>query len=648
MPAATPHDVFLQWLASRPKDARVVVAVDGNRLLNDAGVLGRPAITDSSGRQWQLAVFRGDDLAFRLRFRKVSSQPTVVVITRGEGTLGKIEVSTIADILGKNEGGEPLDLSLPALFRRLCPKINFPASELLRCQSALFECIEAVPRAAAKIVEKWGKPDDWGRGQVAAMLLLARHPELTLAEIWPDETDPVQFVAHSIRLLLGFPALTADREVVCEMVREAARPQVRDQLHWLDVPPRELAAYVVLRRFAGDAGLQNPSNQLAGLMIFPPELDPTKLEPLAPLVISFLQADAGTWTTVETLSEPFLTPRRVHKALELLPPADRGPEGMASAVLRQAMAPPLLREYLRSILIPFFAHPDLTSLAWVTELADHPLLKDTADLLSPRAAECRAALNLLLRLQQIETRLAIPQPAFQRPEDLLDWYLQTAHHRMELEIALAFHLLEASGDGEITTAGVEYLFGGDDLAPSPSSLKGRVRARLDALDQALAGFVNEEPAAFRRGARSAISLIRGRIQEAVDAVILGASPGRIWILLFDGMRFDTWDVVIRPIFAEHFSIDTQSYYAVLPTYTQVARASLFAGCEPGEWRGYKGSPTRDEGTLIARNLGLSQADAEAKLRLVAEADTAKSRMEMGFAEDDAKDVNVLIDRKSVV
>lgn len=641
----TPREVFLQWLTSRPKDARVVVTVDGDRLLNDAGVLGPLAITDNSGRQWQLAVFRGDDLAFRLRFCKVSSQPTVIVITRGGGTLRKIEVSTIADILGKNEGSEPLGLSLPALFRRLCLKINFPASELLRYQSALFECIEAVPRAAAKIVERWGKPDDWGRGQVAAMLVLARRPELALAEIWPDETDPVQFVAHSIRMLLGFPALAADLEIVCEMVREAARPQVRDQLHWLDVAPSELAAYLVFRRFAGDAGLQNPSNQLAGLMIFPPELDPATLEPLAPLVISFLQADARTWTTIEALSEAFLTPRRVQKALALLAPADRGPEGMASAVLRQAMAPALLRECLRSILIAFFAHPDLTSLAWVTEVADHPLLKDTADLLPPRAAECRAALNLLLTLRQIEARLAIPQPAFQRPEDMLDWYLQAGHHRMELEVAQAFHLLEACGDGEITTAGVQYLFGGDDLAPSASSLKGRIRARLDALDQALADFVNKEPAAFRRGARSAFCLIRERVRETVSAVILGASQGRVWILVFDGMRFDTWDVVIRPIFAEHFSIDTQlsqSYYAVLPTYTQVARTSLFAGCEPYEWRGYKGSPTRDEATLIARNLGLSQADAEAKLRLVAEADTAKSRMEMGFAEDDAKNVNVLI------
>jgi hypothetical protein len=104
------------------------------------------------------------------------------------------------------------------LFRRLCPKINFPASELLRYQSALFECIEAVPRAAAKIVEKWGKPDDWRRGQVVAMLLLARRPELNLAENWPDETDPVQFVAHSIWCCAGSPRMPG-----CKTPRPSSR-----------------------------------------------------------------------------------------------------------------------------------------------------------------------------------------------------------------------------------------------------------------------------------------------------------------------------------------------------------------------------------------------------------------------------------------
>src|SRR5207249_10746004 len=138
-------------------------------------------VWDSAGREWHVVAYRGDEPAFRLRFRKVAAQGRrVIVLTRGEGTRGPIDVSTLADVLACNEGGPPLDLSLPAYFRRLCPKINFPPQELRRHKAALLAQVEAVPAAAAKIVERWGRPDDWGRGQVAALVFLARHPQRQL------------------------------------------------------------------------------------------------------------------------------------------------------------------------------------------------------------------------------------------------------------------------------------------------------------------------------------------------------------------------------------------------------------------------------------------------------------------------------------
>jgi hypothetical protein len=114
------------------------------------------------------------------------------------------------------------------------------------------------------------------------------------------------------------------------------------------------------------------------------------------------------------------------------------------------------------------------------------------------------------------------------------------------------------------------------------------------------------------------------------------------VLVFDGMRFDTWSEVVQPLLAEHFDIDAEPCFCVLPSFTQVARTSLLAGCLPQDWQGYKGLPTKDEATLIARNLGLTAQEAKTKLRFVTEADTAKARMAMGTSDADAKDVNVLV------
>lgn len=73
----TPVDVFLQWLGNRPRDCRMAIAVDGDSLLTDAGVLGKPNIADTVGRAWYPVVFRGNGLAFRMRFRSVPYRSAV-------------------------------------------------------------------------------------------------------------------------------------------------------------------------------------------------------------------------------------------------------------------------------------------------------------------------------------------------------------------------------------------------------------------------------------------------------------------------------------------------------------------------------------------------------------------------------------------
>src|SRR5579872_2721236 len=141
----TPVNIFLGWLSGRSDHARVAIAIDGDRLLADAGVLGKDVVTDRVGRIWRLVVFRGDDLAFRLAFRKARLGTNVlIVLARSTAAQSKIDVSYLTDILGTNEGGPPFDLSVPAVFRQVCPKINFPVAEIRRVKDALLARIEEV------------------------------------------------------------------------------------------------------------------------------------------------------------------------------------------------------------------------------------------------------------------------------------------------------------------------------------------------------------------------------------------------------------------------------------------------------------------------------------------------------------------------
>ncbi len=634
----TPVDIFLKWLSERPEDARVAIAIDGDRLLADAGVLGKETTTDRLGRAWRMVVFRGDDLAFRLAYRKASTEKRVlIVLARSTDAQSRIDVSYVTDILAANEGGAPLDLSVPAVFRKICPKINFPVTEIRRFKDALLERLEAVPKATEKIVDRWGRPDDWGRGQVAALVLLAEHPDWVLSDIWPDEIDPAMAVAHGLQVILSMPAESPDLPIIQQLLQDAVYPQVREQCFWFDLPAEELAGYLLIRALAYDLKLQNPGVQLDGLHVFPLEMPLDRLEPLSARVIAAMKAHINAWRQVENRAEEFITRKRSEKLSALLP-AD------ASGKTIGALASPaLLFLYLRQCLLAFFAKPAASSLAWTSELGSHPVLKvDFGDQLG-RRRQCLAAARLARAIDVIESRLATAVPAFAHADGLLEWYVSSGHHRLELEAARALHDLNTCEDEDLNQAGQSYFFGiGDETAPSPGSLGFRVRQRLDALDADLAKFVQSDPARLANDARSIVGFLKDELDGELMPILSGDSDRRVWVLIFDGMRYDTWEEVVQPLLGEHFTIAGEARFCVLPSYTLYARTSLLAGETASSWAAGKSATSRDEAALFAKHIGVAAHEAKEKLRFVTDADTTKERAVIGFADKAAKPVNVLI------
>jgi len=633
----SPTSIFFGWLAQQAIQTRVAVAIDSDRFLADARVLDKPTVVDPAGREWQLVVFRGDDLGFRLRFRQGAAQGRVVIVlTRGAGAVEPIDVSHVADILARNEAGEPLDLSVPAFFRRITPKINCPVTELWRFKNDLLARLDHAQDAADKLIQRWGKPDSWGRGQVAAMVLLAYHAELGLDDIWTDEIEPAEFLAHALRLLVGMPELANHRDVVQQIIREAAREQVEDLLFWAEAGAAELAGYLVLRDLAGQVKLQNPSNQLAGLQLFSPELPLAEMDSLAPKVAAVLKKDA-IWSAIGQRAEAFLTPARVAKVLSLLPPLS-GCAKDAEFLLAQT-TPAILRQYLLAALDGFFANQSAQALAWVQALEGHPLLGDV-EVATDRTRQCQAGLRLLLTLRRVESNLALPLAKFPHADALLDWYVQNGQHLLELEVSQAAHCLAQFDDDDISQRGHQYLFGTDEQRPTPESLKGRAVERLERLDTALAAFVRPNVEQFCRGARNVRGLLGGKID--VKQIAADTLPGRVWVLIFDGMRLDTWEQVVRPLLSEFFQIEDSPCFCVLPSYTDIARTGLLAGGVPSEWRGFKGTFSPDEAQLFAVNMGLTAQETRTKLRYVTGVDTAKARKKLGFVDKDAPLLNVLI------
>ena len=634
----SPIDIFIEWLSNRPLAARMAIAVDGDRLLTDSGLVGRDRLTDNTGREWRLVVFRGDDLAFRLMYRKARSESHVlIVLVSGVSAESRIHVSFLTDILARNEGGEPLDLSVPAVFRRICPKINFPPAVLRQFKDTLLEQLDGIPEAAKKIIERWGRPDDWGRGQVAALALLVRHPHWILSEIWPDELDPADGIAHAFRILMSVPEDTPDLTIVRQVLTEAVQPQVKPYLFWLDQRVELMAAYLVIRRFANDIKLQNPVVQLSGLQVFPVELAIDKLEPLALSVIEKLSTDNKVWKSVEGRAEEFITTRHSEKLTSLIEshPPSSGMTGFTSAIM--------LLPYVRQRLQHYFLQPNPGNLEWVVDCQAHAVMLADETELTDQRKYCQAIIRLAGTIRQIESRLAEPLPQVSHAEQLLDWYIHTGYHMLELNASRSIHDWHNVGDGPLYEMTRHYLLGGDDeQSPAEDSLLQRVRKRLDELDLLLSKFIAASPEKFEIGPRSFVSFISQQIGNELAAILTGDSDKRVWVLIFDGMRYDTWQDVVQPMLGEHFQIDEQPRFCTLPSYTLYARRSVLAGSPPSVWAAGKNPASRTEPQLLAENLGLGKHEAKDKIRLVTDADTTKARSAKSFKDSTHEPVNVLI------
>ena len=620
----SPAELFFEWLKERPTATRVAIAVDGDRLLADAGLFGKEKLTDTSGRDWRLVVFRGDDIGFRKSYRHARTDKHVlIVLARGADTQSRINVTYVSDILAANEGGPPFDVSVSAVFRLLCPHINFPVAELRRYKDVLLERIDDIPSAAKKIIERWGRPDDWGRAQVAALVLLLRHPDWVLNEIWPDELEPGAAIAHALRILLSVPAESSDLPIIKVILTEAVRQQVKPHLFWLDQPVDQLAAYVLIRKFAADTKLQNPVVQLQGLYVFLLEFPLDKLEPLAGPVIASLQAHSNAWRLVERRAEEFITPGRAAKLASLIS------SGLGSTEITALSSPALLLPFLEKRLLESLTHALPNGFQWIDALQSSPAVKSDDMNQSDRRQQCAALVRLVTRIHRIEHCLTVSIPHFDHTEQLLDWYKHTGHHLLELETARSLHDQQEIQLEGLSHAAGQYLLGGDDEeAPATGSLLHRVRQRLDQLDLILSQLIAVAPEKFATGPRSFVSFIKDELGDEVQQILSGDSDKRVWVLIFDGMRYDTWESVVQPLLGEHFTISGDARFCTLPSYTLYARRSVLAGRPPSEWVTGKRAASRSEETLFAENLGLAKSDVKEKVRLLTDADTSKARAKL--------------------
>jgi len=126
---------------------------------------------------------------------------------------------------------------------------------------------------------------------------------------------------------------------------------------------------------------------------------------------------------------------------------------------------------------------------------------------------------------------------------------------------------------------------------------------------------------------------------------------KVFLVVIDNLRFDQWRI-LRPLITGSFRVEEEeTYYSILPTATQYARNSMFAGLMPLEieknypqyWinESEEGSKNKFEGELLAENLKRCGIDASMNYQKVTNLGKGKKLAE-SLINLQHNDLNVLV------
>ena len=77
-----------------------------------------------------------------------------------------------------------------------------------------------------------------------------------------------------------------------------------------------------------------------------------------------------------------------------------------------------------------------------------------------------------------------------------------------------------------------------------------------------------------------------RIIEKIVAESKVKRPDQpVAIILFDGMRYDLWRMIVRPHLERRYQVQEQVGMAMLPSETKISRAGFFSGLQPADYFG---------------------------------------------------------------
>jgi len=577
-------------LAALHANARLVFVLD------PPGRLNLPPELAIGGHTWLNRRYDGNDLELRAELPRGNRVRLLVWVTAPRGanaSAARIRLSSLVDLLANAD--DIFDMSLAGVLAELVPSENWPLDALARHEDVFAANLTRLIAGHAELRRHLPHGAVLDAHAVRALALHVQQPDVRIGELLFGRDTPEQVLRRYVRLAWSVEWGQEGHELLREHARLSPQIALGNIATWFEPSLEALAVYLYVRRLLGRARIPNIANQVRGLGIL--SFDPEPLEPWIGAALAAWEREPAWRREIVTNAESSLTESDLRKIADLLPtqrPADLWP------VVRNAETAAIIYELTRRLLTSVRgAELNDALLAWP---AHRPSGLDALPDSRHRAAAVALA-AFLDEAASVVATLASRTPPPSGLAAVLDWYVTGRYYDLEFGCAAAGDHLRRIPDHDLGRILQSYMDG----------LRSRVRAFLAESDQQLAEQINASWGKYLNDPRLSIHVLwdlvrKRRLQPKVDA--------RVWIVVFDGMRWDTWQRVVKPRMLKLFEMKTpeKAYLSLLPSWTPIARTGLLSGRPPAEWQGYNSRPTRDQAQLAARFFEIPAGERDARLQ----------------------------------
>jgi hypothetical protein len=587
------YEFMIERLDRLPLAARLILVLDpGGKLSLSDEIISTQA--SASGHAWKVLRYDGNDLAFRRNFDPEHATLVWVTGPRIQTDSIQINLNSLVDIARRAD--EILDASLLGSLQTLFPNETWPVEPVATFADAIGTHLGDFIQAYKKLKPHLDSGAALSTHSIQALVLACLQPSIQPIEFLFRVDSPVAVLKKYITLAWTLNWDDAGLKLLQMQAREASFLSLGGLTSWFDVDIHGLAQLIYFYRSLSLARVPNTINQIRGLGLL--NFDPEQLEAGLGQVMVLWEKDLSWRNRLIQNAESDLDVETIHRTTGLL---SLGSTELAKN-LAGAETPAMIYSLAGRLVINGVKEGKIKELL-DTWTENRPALLDQVDENTTVYTPLLQALGSVLdEAAFIQNRTTHEIAAASTLDNLVKWYVQGSYYDLEYAHARAVMSLARIKEESLRSHFQTIL----------DKLREQLRDYLDKADHVLARQIRENWHAYSTSPELSPNVLRDFIERAR---LIPTDTACLWIIIFDGMRFDTWESVVKPRLQQVFEIKKEkAYLTPLPSWTSIARTSITAGRTPDLWKGYRNSFTYNQALLAGKFFNLPENQYQQKLR----------------------------------